>query len=176
MSSEGLIWDAATRDCNTLSSCIQKGDGAYLVRILHMAQVEAAKTSAALMEAELRVKLAEALAYNEGKVVGANKESRDASAMGFTAAERKHVIECKLAHDLDEALVESCKQAIKLVAAQGDSSELIRLREENQQQAQELMDLAAKYDSLEKLTQEMDAQLSDEQRKMREEGPFGYGF
>lgn len=140
---------------------IRGGNGAKLVFALTMAQAHAALSAAKLAGAELDVKLAESLAWNEGKVVGANAEARAASAMGFTAAARKLVIERKLEHDLDEALVESCKRAIGLVVAQGDKSGEIAL-------ANQLADLAAKYDALEKAAEEMGLQLSDEQRKERE--------
>ena len=112
-------------DANTIAEMlgcdIRNGNGAGLASALTVAQVKAALSAAKLAGAELDVKLAEAVAYNEGKVVGADKESRDASAMGFTAAARKLVIERELEHDIDEALVESCKRAIGLVMAQRET-------------------------------------------------------
>ena len=161
----GSVWE---QEASEIAEHIRNGNGAQLVQMLYMAQIAVADFTADLLQAELSVKLAEAVAYNEGKVVGANEAARTASAIGFTAKARKYVIECKMRVMLNEAIVDSLKQAIKLVVAHGDSSELIRLRQENQQQAQALMDLAAKYDALEKAAEEIGLQLSDEQRKERE--------
>lgn len=163
------VWE---QEAAEIAAHVREGNGAQLVQMLYMAQAHAALSAAKLAGAELDVKLAEAVAYNEGKVVGANKESRDASAMGFTAAARRLVIERELEHDLDEALVESCKRAIGLVVAQGGESklvpELLALRQEKVELVNQLVNLSAKHDALEKVAQEMDAQLSSEQRKERE--------
>ena len=163
------VWE---QEAAEIAAHVREGNGAQLVQMLYMAQVAVADFSADLLQAELDVKLAEALAWNEGKVVGANAEARAASAMGFTAKERKYVVECKMRVILNEAIVESLKRAIGLVVAQGDESklvpELLALRQEKMELINQLADLSAKYDALEKVAQEMDAQLSSEQRKERE--------
>ena len=152
------VWEQEARE---IAEHIRNGNGAQLVQMLYMAQVAVADFTSDLLQAELGVKLAEAVAYNEGKVVGANAEARAASAFGFTAKERKYVVECKMRVMLNEAIVESLKRAIGLVVAQGDKSGEVALKNE-------LLELAVKYDALEKMAQEMDAQLADEVRNERE--------
>jgi flagellar motility protein MotE (MotC chaperone) len=159
------VWE---QEAAEIAEHIRNGNGAQLVQMLYMAQIAVADFSSDLLQAELDVKLAEAIAYNEGKVVGANAEARAASAMGFTAAKRKHVIECKTKVALNEAIVESLKEAIKIVAFRDNSWELEKARQDYERVLNELTELSAKYDALEATIEEMDGQLSDEQRKFLE--------